>query len=37
MSNDVYISYASMTMDEAERKYWTFYEIVSFTGRHVVK
>ena len=28
--NEVYLSYAAMTKDEAQRRYWTFYEAIKF-------
>ena len=27
---EAYLSYAAMTKDEAQRRYWTFYEAINF-------
>ena len=29
---EAYIRYAAMTKDEAQRRYWTFYEAINFDG-----
>ena len=30
LRSEAYFSYAAMTKDEAQRRYWTFYEAINF-------
>jgi len=31
LRNEAYLSYAAVTKDEAQRRYWTFYDAINFS------